>query len=599
MTRNKNKLELTWIGKENRPRLEPRILLEDPEKSYHAPHRVSDDDIFDNRLIFGDNLLALKALEQDFSGKIKCIYIDPPFNTQQDMEHYPDGLEHSAWLGMMRDRIDAFHRLLSDDGSLFIHIDDNEMGYLIAVVDEIFGRKNRISIITFKQSSVSGPKSINPGIVTTSNFLLYYVKDKTKWSPKRVLSRIPRDTRYNTFIENFEAGYKHWTFRPLKTAFAQRVGIDPKHLKRHYGDDLESEIDTFVLANAERVTQPGRVKAKDVSEEARKMLQNSIDTKDVVFKEERADKEDRYFLNGKQILFYSSKVSEIDGERVTGQAISSIWDDLLSNNIHKEGGVSFPGGKKPELLLKRVLELSTSANDWVLDSFAGSGTTGAVAHKMGRRWIMVELGEHCHTHIMPRLNRLIDGHDTDGVTKATKWKGGGGYRFYALASSLLEQDEFGNWIISRKYNPAMLAEAMCKLEGFTYAPSDEVYWQQGHSTETDFIYVTTQTVSREQLHKLNDEVGPNRSLLICCGAYRTKRLEDFPYLTVKKIPKAVMQKCEWGKDDYSLEIKALPDARPTEAEPVDEVLADLPKNKRKARKMLENSPTLFPMEDAQ
>jgi adenine-specific DNA-methyltransferase len=202
MSREKQKLELTWIGKENRPRLEPRILREDPERSYHAPHRVTGTDIFDNRLIFGDNLLALKALEQEFAGKIKCIYIDPPFNTQQAFEHYDDGLEHSIWLSLMRDRIEILHNLLSIDGTFFIHIDDNELAYLIALADEIFGRKNRAYIVTFKQSSVSGPKSINPGLVTTSSFILVYAKDKSLWRPEKVFVSTKRDGRYSKYIEN-------------------------------------------------------------------------------------------------------------------------------------------------------------------------------------------------------------------------------------------------------------------------------------------------------------------------------------------------------------------------------------------------------------
>ena len=213
---------------------------------------------------------------------------------------------------------------------------------------------------------------------------------------------------------------------------------------------------------------------------------------------------------------------------------------------------------KPERLLKRIVHLATNSGDIVLDSFAGSGTTGAVAHKMGRRWIMVELGEHCHTHIIPRLKKVIDGEDKGGITEAVGWKGGGGFRYYRLAPSLLEKDQFGNWIMSRQYNAAMLAEAMCKLEGFTYAPSDTIYWQHGHSTETDFIYVTTQTLTREQLQKLSDEVGESRSLLVMCGAFRVKNLDEFQNLNVKKIPKAVLNRCEWGHDDYSLEIKNLP-----------------------------------------
>ena len=219
------------------------------------------------------------------------------------------------------------------------------------------------------------------------------------------------------------------------------------------------------------------------------------------------------------------------------------------------------GTPKPERLLAKVIELATTPGDLVLDSFAGSGTTGAVAHKMGRRWIMVELGEHCHTHIIPRLKKVIDGEDPGGITKSVDWKGGGGFRYYRLAPSLLEKDKWGNWIISHDYNSAMLAEAACKLEGFSYAPSDSVYWQHGHSTERDFIYVTTQSLSADQLNALSDEVGSERSLLVLCSAFRGKA-ERWPNLTVKKIPKQVLNRCEWGHDDYSLKVENLPEAPP-------------------------------------
>ncbi|MFH1924056.1 MAG: site-specific DNA-methyltransferase, partial [Planctomycetota bacterium] len=248
---------------------------------------------------------------------------------------------------------------------------------------------------------------------------------------------------------------------------------------------------------------------------------------------------------------------------------------------------------KPEKLAYRVLELATLPGDCVLDSFAGSGTTGAVAHKMGRRWIMVELGEHCHTHIIPRLKKVIAGEDEGGVTEAVGWKGGGGFRYYRLAPSLLQKDEFGNWVISKEYNPSMLAEAMCKLEGFTYAPSDTAYWRHGHSTETDFIYVTTQTLTREQFQKLSDEVGESRSLLVMCGAFRVKNLDEFPNLTVKKIPKAVLNRCEWGKDDYSSEIKSLPMKSPKEPEEP-EALSGGRKHRSKAeRRASVQQPSLF------
>lgn len=219
---------------------------------------------------------------------------------------------------------------------------------------------------------------------------------------------------------------------------------------------------------------------------------------------------------------------------------------------------------KLERLLQRILSIATNPGDLVLDSFAGSGTTGAVAHKMGRRWIMVELGEHCHTHIVPRLRKVIDGSDKGGISEAVGWRGGGGFRYFRLAPSLLEKDHWGNWIISRAYNPAMLAEAMCKLMGFTYAPSETIYWQHGRSTETDFLYVTTQTFDQPQLAALSAEVGDARTLLLCCSAFRGPA-DAFPNLTLSKIPRAVLDKCEWGKDDYSLTIHNLPPAPPPPA----------------------------------
>jgi adenine-specific DNA-methyltransferase len=216
---------------------------------------------------------------------------------------------------------------------------------------------------------------------------------------------------------------------------------------------------------------------------------------------------------------------------------------------------------KPEQLIYTFINAVTDKGDWVLDSFAGSGTTGAVAHKMGRRWIMVELGDHIHTHIIPRLKKVIDGTDQGGISNAVNWKGGGGFRYFKLAPSLLEKDKWGNWVINKEYNAAMLAEALCKLEGFTYAPSDSIYWQHGHSTENDFIYVTTAHLTHEQLQQLSEEVGENRTLLVLCTAFRA-RADQFPNLTIKKIPKAVLSRCEWGHDDYSLQVENLPKASP-------------------------------------
>ncbi|HTV07689.1 MAG TPA: site-specific DNA-methyltransferase [Candidatus Aquilonibacter sp.] len=597
-TRN-TRLELTWIGKENRPRLEPRILLEDADKSYHAAQRVSDKDIFDNRLIFGDNLLALTALEQEFAGRVKCIYIDPPFNTGEAFEHYDDGIEHSIWLSLMRDRLSILHRLLAKDGSLFIHIDDNELGYLIALVDEIFDRSNRIAVISFKQSAASGPKSINPGLVSTSNFILYYAKQKASWKPNRVYVPIARDVRYNNFILNRQDPHNLWKLGTLREAFAKTKNVSVRELDKTFGAKLEKMLTEFVIANRFSVVQPALVRPEDINDNSKKALQESIELPNRVTK---SATDERYFLNGKQLLFYSSKVQLIDGNLTTAGLASTIWDDLLSNNVHKEGGVSFPDGKKPEALIKRVLELSTKPGELVLDSFAGSGTTSAVAHKMGRQWITIELRNHVDSHVAERLKRVINAEEPSGISTAVGWNGGGGFRYFRLAPSMLELDRFGNHVISSKYNAAMLAEAMCKLMGFRYEPG-ELYWQQGRSTETDFLYTTTQTLSRQQLESLSEEVGPNRSLLICCSAFRGKAA-DYPNLTIRKIPIAVLARCEWGKDDYSLNVANLPKAPEPNEEDMPEPLAESahadrpPRNpteakKRRAKAAKQDAPSLF------
>ena len=592
---SKQKLELTWIGKEKRPKLEPRILLEDPDKSYHAKHRVTASDIFDNRLIYGDNLLALKALEHEFTGKVKCVYIDPPFNTQQAFEHYDDGYEHSIWLGLIRDRAESLRRLMSDDGTLFVHIDDNELGYLIALLDEVFGRANRVSVVSFKQGSATGHKAINPGVVSTTNFILVYAKDKTEWSPKRVFTaRAERDKRYGQFIENFDEPYRGWRFTTLKKAFAQSLDLPEKGIKKVLGEGFEEQLTEFVMKNANRVVRLARPDYSAVSSEAREMIDRSKSRPKDVLLLERDAHSDMFFVNGERVLFYSDKLKLIDGQYVAGEPLTSLWDDILSNNLHNEGGVEFPKGKKPEALIKRCLDLATNSGDIVLDSFAGSGTTGAVAHKMGRRWIMVELGEHCHTHVIPRLKKVIDGEDPAGVTAAMNWKGGGGFRYYSLAPSLIINDRWGNPVINPEYNAAQLAEALAKLEGFTYAPSEVHWWQHGHSSERDFIYVTTQNLSADQLQALAEEVGSDRSLLVCCSAFRgvtsAKASERWPNLTLKKIPKMVLARCEWGHDDYSLNVANLPMAKP---DPVATSAAAEINKKAKSRRMPTGQGGLF------
>lgn len=531
MTTNRHqKLELTWIGKENRPRLEPRILLEDPQLSYTAAKRVGENDLFDNRLIFGDNLLALKALEQEFAGKVKCVFIDPPYNTGSAFTHYDDGVEHSIWLSLMRDRLELIRRLLSEDGSLWITIDDNECHYLKVLCDEIYGRRNFSADITWeKRTARDARKAFSPN----HDHILVYANNLDLFSSTRNLLSVSQEVldRYKN-PDNDSRG--PW----------QSVAMTAQA-----GHATPAQFYEAVTPTGKKYLPPPGLCWIYTEEK---------------YKSEIA-KGNIYFPKSGDGVPRIKRFLTARGD--TGLVPFTIWkaDEVGTNDSAKKylinllRGIDVFENPKPEELLTRIIQIATNPGDLVLDSFAGSGTTGAVAHKMGRKWIMIELGEHCHTHIIPRLRKVIDGEDQGGISKAVDWQGGGGFRYYRLAPSLLEKDKWGQWIISKEYNPAMLAEALCKLEGFTYAPSDTLYWQQGRSTERDFLYVTTQNLSHDQLQSLNDEVGPERSLLVLCSAFRGKS-EHFPNLTVKKIPKAVLARCEWGHDDYSLKIENLPKA---------------------------------------
>ncbi|MFO0805093.1 MAG: site-specific DNA-methyltransferase [Gemmataceae bacterium] len=527
MSNRKQKLELTWIGKEVRPKLEPRILLEDPKKSYCAKNRVAKTDLFDNRLIFGDNLLALKALEAEFTGKVKCVFIDPPYNTGSAFEHYDDGIEHSLWLSLIRDRITLIHSLLSGSGSLWVSIDDTECHYLKILCDEIFGRGNFVLSVAWEKDQ--GRRN-DTDFSSAHDHILLYAKDRDTWRSTRNL--LPR-------TEELNARYRNPDNDPRGPWLQGDNGTAKSGTER---------LRFRITLPSGRVVQPPQGNYWRFSEES--------------LAEARADGRVWFGRDGDSLPVVKRYLTDVQD----GVVPRSWWpsSEAGSNQSAKRDHLRklLPtiepfATPKPEELLQRILTIATNPGDLVLDSFAGSGTTGAVAHKMGRRWIMVELGEHCHTHIIPRLKKVIDGDDPGGVTEATGWKGGGGFRYYSLAPSLLMQDKWGQWIISKEYNPAMLAEALCKLEGFRYEPSDSVFWMHGRSSERDYLYCTTQTLSAEQLQQLSEEVGPERSLLVLCSAFRGKA-DRFANLTVKKIPKAVLSKCEWGHDDYSLKVENLP-----------------------------------------
>ena len=558
------KLELTWVGKNEEIKLEPRILVEDKSKSYGDPNT-------ENMLIHGDNLLALKALEKDFAGKIKCIYIDPPYNTGSAFEYYEDGLEHSEWLCMMKPRLDLLKKLLTDDGVIFIQIDDNEQAYLKVLCDEIFGRNNYLNTISVKMKNIAGAsgggedrrlkKNIEYIMVYTKNYDLFkwinnaydytelsdlvedYRKNEVSWKYTSVIY----DSGEKVYIDSTLDGdgneikiyqRKNPIFKSISQIMKEE-GIDEKlayykYINKIYTtampqssirlrvlEKLQSINHTdFELISIEYIPKTGKNKGK-IYEQFYKgdKLRLFAWLKDVVIK-----KNDNYYKKDLQ---------------------GTYWDGINLNNLTKEGSVTFPSGKKPEALIQRIIDMTTQENDFVLDSFLGSGTTTAVAHKMKRKWIGIEMGNQAYSHCKVRMDKIVDGDDTGGITTDVNWQGGGGYKFYELAESLLVKNKkLPIYQINPNYTFEMMCEAICKIEGFDYKPEGSFH---GKSSENRFIHVTTEFVNAEYIKTLSKELSNKQSLLIYSTKFATDlRLPD--NIVVKKIPKDLLKKCKFESE---------------------------------------------------
>lgn len=516
------KLELTWIGKGEEPRLEPRILIENPEYSYGDPNS-------ENMLIHGDNLLALKALEQDYAGKVKCIYIDPPYNTGNAFEHYDDGVEHSLWLSLMNARFKLLYKLLSNDGTIWITLDDNEIHYCKVMCDEIFGRQNFISNVIWEKSDSPRMDAVN--FSTRHDHILVYAKKISETSLNRLTSdEIPK--HYDKIDEFGKAYY----LKPLRAMGGE--------------DSRENRPSMYFPIIAPDGTEVFPIR-QDGSDGRWRWGTEKIEK----------EKEKIEFVKSKNGWSVYYRIFADNSEGIPPETIwhhSSVGTNRNSiAEIKKLFGSKAFATPKPEKLIERVLTIGSNKNDLVLDSFLGSGTTAAVAHKMGRRWIGVELGEHAKTHCFPRLKAVVDG-EQGGVSKAVNWQGGGGFKFYTLAPSLLKQDTFGNWVISQEYNADMLAAAMAKQEGYKYQPHESTYWKQGQSAEQDFIFTTTQFLTVEALDSIKDEMQPGETLLLCCKSFQSACTGKYSNITIKKIPQMLLGRCEYGKEDYSLNIIDLP-----------------------------------------
>ena len=537
MNGKKQRLELMWIGKYDVgaglvPALEPRILIEDPEKSY-GDCKGRGDRATTNMLIHGDNLLALKALEQDFTGRIKCIYIDPPYNTGSAFSHYDDNLEHSTWLNLMRPRLEILKNLLDEEqGSIWISIDDDECHYLKVLCDEVFGRNNFVNNVIWQKKS--SPQANATWLSDNHDHILVYAKSKQSWKP----NLLPRTEEMDTAFKNPDNDSRG-LWKPVDFTISLTGG----QRGAQYARTGHSPNIYEIITPSGRKVMPAKGRCWGASPER--------------YKELVKDKRIWFGLDGSNV----PTIKRFKSEVTDGIVARTVWlrDEVGDNTEAKREALEFNhenvfATPKPEKLIYRVFILASNENDLVLDSFLGSGTSAAVAHKMGRKYIGIEFGDHATTHCLPRLKKVVQGKDGLALSEALGWKGGGGFKFYELAPSLLRKDKYGNWVIDEKYNANMLAAAMCKHEGFKFFPDAEIYWKQGKSTESDYIFVTTSFVTVEQLDKIQEEMKRGESLLICAKSFAPRCKERHSNITIKKIPQMVLGKCEFGKDNYDLNI---------------------------------------------
>lgn len=569
------KLELTWIDKEKVIEVEPRLLIENPELSNVQLYPDTE-----NMIIHGDNLLALKALESKYAGKVKCIYIDPPYNTGSAFEHYDDNVEHSIWLSLMRPRLEILRNLLSDDGSIWITLDDNEAHYLKVLCDEIFGRNCFVQTVVWKSSDNSNNDSKQ--FSQDHNYILVYSKSP-EWKPNKLPRNIEQSKHYSN-PDNDPRG-PWFDGNPLGSP-------NPR----------PNLIYDIIAPNGNVISAPfnGWRWSKETLEE-------KIATGEIRFNENYTAIKRRTYLLEQDGLPPSSLWSSLLETGHTRQAKyeqKSLYPEMTKNEWF-----STP---KPERLIEKILKIATNPDDIVLDSFLGSGTTAAVAHKMGRRYIGIEMGEHAYSHCKTRLDKVIDGNDQSGISvskeefilenehireigldinevkifnkvlailgkelnelpkevikslkKLTKvkkvkgdlvWQGGGGYRFYELAPTLIQKDDFDEEIINPAYDANMLASAVALHEGFIYQPDEEQFWKQAYGSENSYLFVTTRYVSKEYLSAIHSNMVETDYLIIACRSFEDGVEKQYLNITVKKIPQMLLDRCEFGKENYNLNI---------------------------------------------
>jgi hypothetical protein len=557
---NNQKLELTWFGKDKEIKIEPRILIEDKEKS-----NCKNDPNTENMLIHGDNLLALKALESKYAGKVKCVYIDPPYNTGNAFEYYDDNREHSIWLNLMRSRLVVLFNLLKDGGSIWVSIDDIESHRLRMLLDEVFGSQNFVADITYERSGSAG---LGQGglFVNNSEHIMLYSKGYFEYN--EILGSTPLELktmkRYNKVLVN--EGKREL----VATEISKSNGL-PIKIYKHTDFEIctislrdyksrEKEIRAEFVEAFEKLFRTNNVQKEN-------KFQNDLMTKmdkkylyTVDYTPSRGKYKDKkttlYYYNSELFAWLKDTAFVENNRIVKTNKLTTVWrhEDIPKADLANEGTVDFPRGKKPEQLIKRIISISSNEGDLVLDSFLGSGTTAAVAQKMNRRYIGIEMGDHAYTHCKVRLDKVIDGTDQGGISKAVNWQGGGAYKFYDLAPTLINKDAFGEYVINKAYDAAMIASAVALHEGFTYKPDTTLFWKQSQGNENSYLFVTTRYVDAAYLSAIASTMQDDEYLIIACKSFESGLEKLYPNITIKKIPQMLFNRCEFDHDNYNLNI---------------------------------------------
>jgi len=556
------KLELTWIDKQVQIDVEPRIIIENPELSYQelSPSISLLDEsseITDNLLIHGDNLIALESLLPRYSQSVDFIYIDPPYNTGKAFDEYDDNLEHSIWLNLMYKRLLLLRKLLKPTGVLCCHIDDSESHYLKVIMDEVFGRQNYLNTFYIQVRYPGKTLAEDSDYQKVIEQVLTYAVDRKSVDLNRPTTEYSIEKfKYKVTElssgEEIELGHKKVViFKPGEYEITE---IEPC---------LEGLKETWATGSLSRVkASAGEFFELYLGE------RKSIDGLGCLYKVYGIGEDGlgyRYISGPKKESankgkFYSGIPLDRLEELKTGKSLKYLpvpnFYDMAGNfgNCRLEGGVGFKGGKKPEVLIKTLLDFYTKPGDLVLDSFLGSGTTAAVAHKMKRRWIGIEMGEQAYTHCKPRLDLVIKGKDKTGITKDVGWNGGGGYRFYELAPSLINIDAFDQPVISSEYNSDMLAAAVAVHEGFIYSPDPDCFWKQSKNENNTYLYVTTRHITGEIINSIKAEMAEDEFLIVVCKSFDGFLGQAYKNITIKKIPQSLLENCEFGVDNYNLNI---------------------------------------------